>query len=274
MRLMLRIIATLVFVLGIQSAHSQSMSLLPDENFALKVKQIDEFMERFNSLESTPIRQYLREHHAIDSLSHTALMLSLFNQEDTTWDRTDIRTFVSDITRDPTTANLDFYDEGWYVELNCTGRYEGKDEDFTLVMSLEVLRGNRGSKWVIESVSADFLKLTRSRDYRRALNPASYGNDFIDLSEALVDAENFRNYLNPRRQHSQLLLFLNQLHEENLIFKQINEITYHFLQIDNWIFKVRDFNRNTPNSGWLISELLRVNDRQKLQYQEKVLYLN
>ncbi len=142
------------------------------------------------------------------------------------------------------------------------------------MMSLEVLRGHRGSKWVIESVSADFLKLTRSQDHRRALNPASYGNNFIDLSAALQDTANFRNYLNPRRQHSQLLLFFNELHEKHLVFKQINEITYHFLQLDNWIFKVRDFNRDTPNSGWLISELLRVNDRQKLQYQQKVLYLN
>ena len=271
---MLRIIGTLVCSLSLGFSYGQSIDFLSDENFAFKVKQIDEFMERFNSAESTPIQQYVREHHSLDSLSRAALVLSLFNQEDTTWNERDIRTFVSDVLQPSSPATIDFYDQGWYVELDCVGHYKGKDEKFTLVLSLEVMQRSRGAKWVIESVSADFLGIGRSRDQRRALNPASYGNNFIDLSDALQDTSNIRNYLNLRRQHSQLLVFLNELHQKNLVFKKISQVTYHFLQIDDWIFKVRDFNRDTPNSGWLISELLRVNDRQKLQYQEKVLYLN
>lgn len=271
---MLRIVVFLVLVVSARSVVGQSIDFLSDENFAFKVKQIDEFMERFNCIESASIREYLREHHAIDSLSRASLVLSLFNQEDTTWNEQDVRTFVSDIIRPASPATLDFYDRGWYVELDCTGRYKGRDENFTLILSLEVLRRSRGAKWVIESVSADFLGIGRSQDRKRALNPASYGNNFISLSEALQDTANIRNYLNLRRQHSQLLLFLNELHDKQLVFKRINQITYHFLQIDDWIFKVRDFNRDTPNSGWLISELLRVNDQQKMQYQEKVLYLN
>lgn len=271
---MLRIISTLVSVLSVGLVYGQSINFLSDENFAFKVKQIDEFMERFNSAESSQIQQYVREHYALDSLSRASLMLSLFNQEDTTWNEQDIRTFVSDVLHPSSPATIDFYDQGWYVELDCVGHYKGRDESFTLILSLEVLQRGQGAKWVIESVSADFLGIGRSRDQRRALNPASYGNNFIDLNEALQDTSNIRNYLNLRRQHSQLLLFLNELRERKLVFKRINQITYHFLQIDDWIFKVRDFNRDTPNSGWLISELLRVNDRQKLQYQEKVLYLN
>ena len=272
--LMLRFLGIITFMLTSVLVRGQSINFLDDENFALKVKQIDEFMDRFNSLGATPIRQYVREHHAIDTLSRTSLILSLFNQEDTTWNQNTVRSFVSDVIRDSVPVTLDFYDEGWYAKLDCTGRYKGQEEEFTLVLSLEVLPRGRGSKWVIEGVSADFLEPKRSRDYRRALNPASYGNDFIDLSEVLQDTANVRNYLNTDRQHSQLLLFLNELHEKHLRFKQVNSITYHFLQIDNWIVKVRDFNRDTPNSGWLISELLQVNDKQKLQYQEKVLYLN
>lgn len=271
---MLRTIGIVIFMLSAGSCFGQSLDFLSDENFAFKVKQIDEFMERFNCVESASIRDYLREHHAIDSVSRTSLVLSLFNREDTTWNEQDVRSFVSDIIRPAAPTKLDFYDRGWYVELNCTGEYKGREENFTLILSLEVLRRSRGAKWVIESVSADFLGIGRSQDRRRALNPASYGNNFIDLNEALQDTANIRNYLNLRRQHSQLLLFLNELHERQLVFKRINQITYHFLQIDDWIFKVRDFNRDTPNSGWLISELLRVNDRQKIQYQEKVLYLN
>ena len=255
------------------------MDFLSNENFVFKVKQIDEFIERFNNAQTTPIRDYVQDHYSVDSLSHASLLVSLFDQEDTTWNEEDVRAFVADVTRKDSispssTKVLDFYDGGWYAELDCTGQYQGKEETFTLVLSLEVLRRGQGAKWVINGVSANFLGLSYDTDRRRTLNPASHDTDFMNLITALQDTVNFRNYLSARARPSQLLLFFNELCEEHLVFKHVNQITYHFMQIDNWIFKVRDFNRNTSNSGWLISELLRVTDTQKLQYQEKMLYLN
>ncbi len=250
----------------------QSLYLSDNENFAFKVKQIDELMDRFNAVADTPIQQYVREQYAVDSLPRASLVLSLFNQEDTTWNESQVREFVSDVAQ--SAARLDFYDQGWYAELECTGRYRGREEQFTLVLSLEVLRRGRGAKWIIEEVSADFLQLGYSQDHRRALNPSSYGTDFMGLVDALQDTANVRNYLSARTQPSQLLLFFNELCEGQLLFERVNAITYHFLQIDNWIFKVRDFNRDTANSGWLISELMKVTDVQKLQYREKILYLD
>ena len=273
------IISVAVIILCSESVCGQQMDFLSDENFVFKVKQIDEFIERFNNASATPIRQYVRENYAVDSLSHASLLVSLFNQEDTTWNEEEVRAFVADVTRrDSTTRSspttLNFYDGGWYAELDCTGQYRGKEETFTLVLSLEVLRHGRGSKWVINGVSADFLGLGYDTDHRHTLNPASHDTDFINLITALQDTVNFRNYLSARAQPSQLLLFFNELCEGHLVFKHVNEITYHFMQVDNWIFKVRDFNRDSSNSGWLISELLRVTDTQKLQYQERMLYLD
>ena len=270
---MSRLISSIVIIILCSKAVcAQRMDFLSADNFAFKVKQIDEFIDRFNNAGPAPIKQYIREHYSVDSLSRTALIVSLFNREDTTWNEAEVREFVADVTREQGT--LDFYEGGWYAELDCTGQYKGKEENFTLVLSLETLRRGRGSKWVIEGVSANFLELGYSQDQRRALNPASYGTDFMALMEALQDTANFRNYLSTRTQPSQLLLFFNELCEGQLVFQQVNDITYHFLQIDNWIFKVRDFNRDTANSGWLISELMKVTDVQKLQYQEKILYLN
>lgn len=269
---MLRFLVGIVFLLGRTTLCAQSLHFSDNENFAFKVKQIDEFMDRFNAVADTPIQQYVREQYAVDSLPRASLVLSLFDREDTTWNEPRVREFVTDVAR--SSAVLDFYDGGWYAELDCTGRYRGQEEQFTLVLSLEVLRHGRGSKWVIEGVSADFLQLGYSKDHRRALNPGSYGTDFMGLVDALQDTANVRNYLSTRTQPSQLLLFFNELCEGQLQFEQVRDITYHFLQIDNWIFKVRDFNRDVANSGWLISDLVKVTDVQKLQYREKILYLD
>ena len=276
---MLRLIFSVaVVILCGESVYCQQMGFLSDENFVFKVKQIDEFIDRFNNARATPIRRYVRENYAVDSLDHTMLLVSLFNQEDTTWNEEEVRAFVEDVTREDSASRpstkVDFYDGGWYAELECTGQYQGKEETFTLVLSPEVLPRGRGAKWVINGVSADFLGLNYNTDRRQTLNPASHDTDFMTLITALQDTANFRNYLSAYARPSQLLLFFNELGEGHLVFKRVNEITYHFMQIDNWIFTVRDFNRDTSNSGWLISELIRVTDTQKLQYQQKMLYLN
>ena len=277
------IIFVAAIILCSESVCAQPIDFLSNDNFAFKVKQIDEFIERFNNAQSTLIKDYVREHYSVDSLSRAALIVSLFNQQDTTWDEAKVRAFVADVTRETSrretssaepSSLLNFYDGGWYAELDCIGQYRGKTENFTLVLSLEVLPQGRGAKWVINGVEADFLGLGYDTDRSRTLNPASHDTDFMNLIVALQDTLNFRNYLSARAQPSQLLLFLDELCEGKLVFKRVQEITYHFLQIDNWIFKVRDFNRNTANSGWLISELIQVTDAQKLLYQKRMLYLN
>ena len=267
-------ISVAVIALYSTSVCAQQVDFLSDENFVFKVKQIDEFIERFNNAKATPIRKYMRSNYAVDSLSHASLLIGLFDQEDTGWNEEEVRTFVAAVTHPESPTTLDFYDGGWYAELDCTGQYQGQEEKFTLVLSLEVLPRGLGSKWVINGVSADFLRLGYDTDRRRTLNPASHDTDFINLITALQDTVNFRNYLSARAKPSQLLLFFNELCEGHLVFERVDDITYHFMQVDDWVFKVRDFNRDTSNSGWLISELIRVTDTQKLQYREKMLYLD
>ena len=268
------VLTGLISVLYGTNGMTQDLGFSDNRNFAFKVKQIDEFIDRFNNADFTPIKHYLKEEFPAERLDRQTLIISLFNQSDTTWREPKVRQFLEEVTQTPEPPHLDFYGDGWYAEIDCTGQYKGKEENFTLTLAIETIRRTGGAKWVIEGVSANFLSLPRSRDQRRALNPASYGTDFIGLIDALKDTANFRNYTRTRRQPSQLLLFFDELEEQQLIFEQVNRVKYHFLQIDNWIFTVEDFKRDTPNSGWLISDLMKVDDVQKMQYQEKVLHID
>jgi len=264
----------LFFTLFYATLYAQTEDVSGEENFAYQVKQVDEFIERFNNSDFSFIKQYLKNKYNIEDVSRSELIKSLFNHADTTWIKEDVVQFLADVTDNKYPPYLDFYDDNWYAELNCMGTYKGKKEGFTLILQVETVEATGGAKWVVVGVSADFLNLPQSKDYRKALNPASYGTDFMGLIDALADTANYQNYISSSAQPSQLLLFFNELYEKNLTFKQVNDITYHFLQIDNWIFQVRDFKRDTKNSGWLISSLLKVNDEQKQQYKEKILFLN
>ncbi len=244
-----------------------------EENFVFQVKQMDEFIDRFNNANYTPIKKYLKEKYKIEDVNRSDLIKGLFNQQDQDWKTEEIVEFLADVTENKPPPYLDFYDKGWYAELDCAGLYKNKKENFTLVLSIEIIEATGGAKWVIEGVSADFLKIPPIKDYRKGLNPASYGTDFMGLIDALADTANYQNYISSDQQPSQLLLFFDELYEKKLVFKQVNRITYHFLQIDGWAFQVKDFNRNTKNSGWLISSLSQVNEAEKKIYREKILFL-
>ena len=66
----------------------------------------------------------------------------------------------------------------------------------------------------------------------------------------------------------------NELIEGNIEYEYIDRITYHFLQVENWAFMVHSVNRSDPNSGWLISDIVRLPEQLKSQYKKSILYLD
>ena len=72
----------LLLTFGVVAPVSAQTILFPyEENFAWQVKQIDEFMDRFNNADYTPIRRYLQEQYDVDEVSRTDVLRSLFNLE-------------------------------------------------------------------------------------------------------------------------------------------------------------------------------------------------
>ena len=42
-------------------------------------------------------------------------------------------------------------------------------------------------------------------------------------------------------------------------FEYVEEVIYHIIDIPGWCIKVKDFNRNEMNSGWLICDVMKNN---------------
>lgn len=274
----------LTFLLVISTTSKGQDILFPyQENFAWQVKQIDEFMDRFNNSDYTPIRRYLKQEYNIDEVSRLDLVRSLFNMEKQDWDQEEVVQFLNHVNDTVPPPFLDFYDKDWFAELDCSGEYQQEPVDFTLILSLQVDDKTKASRWIINSVQGHFLPSDSSNlafgvdstyDASKTLNPASFGTDFMALVDALKDTANLEGYVVPKNINRPLVAFMNLLHQRDLIFKQVNHITYHFLQIDDWIFQVQDFHRESTNSGWLINSLIAVTEDEKYKYRKKVLHLH
>ncbi len=280
----MKILFFLLSMIGlVYSGHSQGITYPYEENFEWQVKQIDEFIDRFNNTDYTPIRQFLKEQYHLSEVKRSDLVKTLFNMTKT-WDRQQVMQFLQDVTKTKNPPYLDFYDQDWYAALHCSGSLQGQPVQFVLVLSIWVNQRSQTSKWIINSISANFLpaqdsfalSLSLQKDVpnARTLNPASFGTNFMALAEALADTANFQNYIDYPKTDDSLLVFLDLLYRQQLVFQQVNQITYHFLQVPGWAFQVEDFTRQTHNSGWLINQLVQLTEEEKEVYRKKKLYLD
>ncbi len=242
--------------------------------FAVQVKQVDEFIERFNGDTTTLLYEYTQKHFPDEHMDRKAMIGTLFNKERRDWDRGKIEEFLNKVTMPTDPVYLSYYDDEWYAVIDCNIRYEGKRE--RTYITLAVQKGkDYSAKWVTRGVHANFLQLLGEDSEENFLNPVSHGTDFINLKQMFsADKKYLRSYLYKDFESGGLPLFINELIEGKIEFEGINAISYHFLQIDEWVLIVSKYLRESANSGWLISDLQPLSEIQKKQYKERILHLD
>ncbi|TAE51643.1 MAG: hypothetical protein EAZ89_09835 [Bacteroidetes bacterium] len=154
---------------------------------------------------------------------------------------------------------LDFHGGNWFAEVHATVLYQGKEEDITLFMKLE--EEKVGSEWVFFDVYfAPFDKLFASPDPEGLqpafLHPLSHELDFMNLSKIFRNQQYLESYAAREFRPDHFTLFLWEAKRKALTFKGVNEVKFHFFQMDGWYIEVSEFNREGRNRGWLISQAL------------------
>ena len=109
----------------------------------------------------------------------------------------------------------------------------------------------------------------RNSDY--FLSPVSHGIEFTNIDNIFVNKSKINNYLYPGPRSFELLKLAGMISKSEIIFKQVDKIRYHLLQVDNWVLVLDQFNRKEANSGWLINQLVQIDNREKGDYKLKQL---
>jgi hypothetical protein len=266
---LLRFVFILIFSLCFTSTANSQLYAGHEENFAYKVKQIDEFFERFND-EGTLIKDYLFDQYDNLELSREDLLISLFDLKSNQLQKEEVASFIKLVTNPENPVTLSFYDQDWYARVKCAVVYEEKERDLLLLMRIQQ-EENGASKWVVHQVYADFLKSPKGNNPHASLNPVSHATDFMGLNRAFEDPQNLKAYLSSGFQDDQLSKFAIELQNNRITFQQVENISYHFFQIDGWIFTVENFRRPEKNSGWLISRLIQADAEEKKEFKQLLL---
>jgi hypothetical protein len=250
-----------------------------EERFVLEVKTIDEFMERFNYSESTLIRQYLEVIRPNAKRDRKQLLKTLFESKALIADS--LRNHFIDAVCDSTNEEyLNFFQGNWYAQAQCLFNQGTHHKYITLILKVQ-RTPNGGSKWVIAGAeefnplnTKHSAAINTNYDVKIGLNPYSHVLNFTELEDAFDDIKNINSYLDDNFITEKTKPILNAIITKKINFRYVQDITYHFLQIDGWIFTVQQYKRMTRQAGWLINQLQKANQSNKEVYKQKVLYLN
>lgn len=249
-----------------------------ERHFAAEVKQIDEFFERFNDVPNSFLRKEYELYHKKFNLTRAQLVRSLFNYETHSWDSTQIDEFVGTVINVDKPLLLDFYGKGWFAEVNCKFEYNATVIEIPIILRIEADADKR-SKWMIAAVKHNAIRqevqvtaVEDSMKKNKFINPASHANGFIELARVFEDKAHLSDYFERgffKRTNS--LGFYHALLKNQIRFIAVKDIRYHYLQVDQWIFIVENFQRDSLNSGWLINHLKSATESEKQLYTKNLL---
>lgn len=266
-----RICLVFIFLLCFARTQAQSYEKEYVTLFTFQVKQINEFIERFNNDDSTLVKLYYKQNNPSKVPTREQLIKSLFNAEKKNWNYQEINNFIDTVNNKINPLKLHLLGDNWYVKLVCPIYYKNVAKTATLTLKLQPVKDGI-YKWVITGVSAPFLntlktgkkydkfQLPTPEDNTTALNSISNAIDFMDIDKVSEDLTNISNYFERRTSYKDdLPVFVEECLKGHLKITSPNRIGYYFTQIPGWLLEIKRFNRRTRNSGWLISALVKVN---------------
>ncbi|UJP64316.1 hypothetical protein [Mongoliitalea daihaiensis] len=260
----------LILVSSIELASGQGFSgpgaIKDDGRFAASTKQVNQFFRRFNAEESVDgLKRYYPEDELYRDRTLRGKFISILFDNETSGISSQLKTtFMSEVLSETLPQYINFHREGWFAEVEALFSYRGKIEKATLFLKLQP--EGLGYEWVIDKVSfgpfKDIFKKPEGSS-KSFLHPLSHELGFMNLRKAFQESNLPESFTTSDFQPDYLTLFLYEMKRGNIKFDNIRDVKFHFFQINNWYFELNQFNRPGFNTGWLISNLVKLNPGDK-----------
>ena len=260
-----------------KNVFSQTLTTSTGRNYYLNVKQFNEFVDRFNY--KTDFLGNTIDSIFESKISREKYLEFLFNNEDSRLVSGDDRysdnyvkkkkKFIQEVVSD--SYLIDKYSIEIIAEAKSLVTYKNSSREISVYLNQEIV--NDGVKWVILSVNADFLNvLKQDTVLLRFIPPTSNETNFISLKR-VFDDKNFQHYyLYNGFSYDPLSTFLFAVNTGLVKFQYVNEIVYHIFDVNGWQLTIKEYNRDTENSGWLIDDISRMENSFEELLEELIKY--
>ena len=264
-----------VLVLFSFSLRAQLVDETEDESkLYAENKQVNQFFRRFNGEEDEKGERYYPKDRLYRSEKLRKKYIGILFDESNAGIKPELKVeFAKDVLNKEHPVILNFHGGNWFSEVHTLFTMNGKEVPVTLFMELE--KHHLGTRWVISKVYADIFKPYFNRDTVKVgkfLHPLSHELDFMNLRKAFSNPDSINQYASKKFVPDYLSVFLYEVRKGNLKFKTVQEVKFHFFQINGWYFELAQFNRSGYNTGWLISNLVKIKNESEKNLLRKYVY--
>lgn len=220
-----------------------------------RVKQIEEFMARFNYEEDWEGRKVDDNTDTVMRAKyiHTLFDYSRFRKED--GKLTDVaEQFIQNVVRQG--SRIHFSDSTWMARVQCEAMVKGKTYAITLYLRTRQIAQNEYIWCIVKADSPLFAPPTKPSS-RPFISPIEHEVGFTGLLSLPSIQNQDVTRLFPQENVFDNLSMLAVLLKNGIIsFTNINDINFQFLSIPGYSFSVERVERkNSYNTGWLITSL-------------------
>ncbi|WP_276373447.1 hypothetical protein [Chryseolinea sp. H1M3-3] len=268
----------IVFIVGIllsNSLHAQLVEEMEDESrLYAENKQVNQFFRRFNGEEDEKGERYYPKDRQYRSEKLRKKYIGMLFDASNPGISPELKVeFAKEVLNKDKPVILNFHGANWFSEVHTLFTMNGKDVPVTLFMELE--KHHLGTRWVISRVYSEVFKSVFEKDTVKVgkfLHPLSHELDFMNLRKAFSNADSVNQYTLKKFIPDHLSVFLYEIRKGNMKFKTVEEVKFHFFQINGWYFELAEFNRSGYNTGWLISNLVKVKNESEKNLLRKYVY--
>lgn len=251
----------IIFVsIGCLFCNAQVFEMLNSDLYKGRVKLVSEFMKRFNGDEINP---YIDPSAVeIDKIN----LCQLFDADYILKNRADAETkafqFVDSVLLNK--VKINYSDPNWFATATCVGKFKGQEIKFEVFLTVEP-RGKDMYKWIIADVNGDIFNLKPSRDSERImLLPNEHESNFMRLNSITNEKDDYITlYSSQMSSVDRLTVFNTLIYYDFLNIEYVSDIVYTFLQVPGYLFTIKEFERESTNSGWLINSWKQISDGEK-----------
>lgn len=245
--------------------------MLNSELYHGRVKLVSEFMHRFNREETDPYIDPSTNN--IDTIN----LYQLFDLDYISKKRQVVEPKVSQFIDSVLQNNIKIHygDTDWFAKVKCIGLFKGKEVSFYMYLTVEQ-RGKDMYKWVISDVEGDIFDLTPSRKSDKImLLPNEHESNFMRLNSITSEKDDYITLYSANcLSHSNLVAFNTLVYHDFLNIEYISDIEYTFLQVPGFTFTIKEFERESTNSGYLIGECSEISATDKNTILQRLYHSN
>lgn len=237
-----------------------------EKEFSSQVKSVDEFIQRFNGNESHPNLNESTNNRANNILALFNYQIEHENLSDTLFKKR-ILDFVHKVENNKVQLRLTGGEI--YAVVNVTSTIRGKIVSLDLIFQSQMYKKGR-VRWAIVGVKgmAESNVIDTANYY--AISPTEHEIHFMGLSDIFAyNSRDIMGYRGNKSKVDELSVFLTMSVLDSVRINKVNNLTMYCLDVPDYVFTIDEFGRRGTNSGWLISSLSKVSNKE--EYINKIL---